>query len=499
MDREKEFMPWLLFGTCDEEQQQFQSQKEADGWEIGEKCFISELADIYASTITMGNNSFICANALIRGAKLEMGTHCSINSYAYLQGKITLGNHVRIAPKASIIAENHGYSDLRLPISKQPCTSKGITIGNNVWIGANAVIVDGVHIGNNSIIAAGSIVTKDVMPYQVVGGNPAKPIKDRIRSTLSAPLASFCTSVKTQLKTLIASYQQNGEFTDPNCVPGQSPKRALCDAIEILTMFNETPDNKRDLITKIQNWQTDNIDYEVLSVGYALENLGASIAKPYSSSTQLQGEKLIQWLENLSWDTNVWGAGNDIDCLGTSFYQNQKHFGIKADLNTLFEWLDTHVNAQNGVWGNPASRLHIVNGFYRLTRGSYAQLHHPLPLPERALDTILEHAKDENYFGGANGNACNVLDIIHPLWLCKGQTDYRYDEGQEWAVGWVYKILDHWVENKGFSFELHQTEKPSLMGTEMWLSILYLLCDYLNISDLLTYEPKGVHRLYTEL
>ena len=202
-----------------------------------------------------------------------------------------------------------------------------------------------------------------------------------------------------------------------------------------------------------------------------MENLGASIAKPYSSSTQLQGEKLIQWLENLSWDTNVWGAGNDIDCLGTSFYQNQKHFGIKADLNTLFEWLDTHVNAQNGVWGNPASRLHIVNGFYRLTRGSYAQLHHPLPLPEKALDTILEHAKDENYFGGANGNACNVLDIIHPLWL----------------------------ENKGFSFELHQTEKPSLMGTEMWLSILYLLCDYLNISDLLTYEPKGVHRLYTEL
>lgn len=500
MNREKDFMPWLHSLTpLDEEQETLQTQKREEGWEIGKDCFISALADIYSSVVSIGDRSFIAAKALIRGAEIQMGTDCSVNSHAYLQGKITMGHHVRIAPKASIIAENHGYSDIRIPIAAQPCTSKGITIGNDVWIGANTVIVDGIHIGSHSIIAAGSIVTKDVPSYQIVGGNPAKCIKNRIRFALADSLKAFCQKAEDQLPALIASYECDGEFSDPNCVPGQSPKRALCDAIEILSMFGKEPTDKSAVIKKLQMWQTDNIDYEVLSVGYALENLGSSIPKPYSSSETLRGKNLTKWLEELSWDDNVWGAGDHIDCLGTSFYQNLKHFGIQPDRATLFDWLDKHVNPQTGVWGTATSQLQIVNGFYRLTRGTYAQLHHPLPMPEKALDTILAHAENAQYFGGENGNACNVLDIIHPLWLCKKQTDYHYEEGQEWAVSWIYKILEHWVDQKGFSFEICKTETPSLMGTEMWLSILYLLCDYLGIADLLSYEPKGVHRLYTEL
>ncbi len=74
---------------------------------------------------------------------------------------------------------NHGTAISDVPMYYQPYTSKGISIGDDVWIGANSVIVDGVSVGSGSIIAAGSIVIKDVEPLSLVAGNPAKFIKHR--------------------------------------------------------------------------------------------------------------------------------------------------------------------------------------------------------------------------------------------------------------------------------------------------------------------------------
>ena len=73
----------------------------------------------------------------------------------------------------------HVFDDLEQPISKQGLTKKGIKIHNDVWIAANCVILDGVEIGEGSIIAAGSVVAKNVPPYSVVAGIPAKVIKNR--------------------------------------------------------------------------------------------------------------------------------------------------------------------------------------------------------------------------------------------------------------------------------------------------------------------------------
>ena len=72
---------------------------------------------------------------------------------------------------------NHSYEDLTKPMSHQKQTTSMIKVEDEVWIGANAVIVAGVTVGKHSVIAAGSIVTKDVPPFSIVAGNPAKVLK----------------------------------------------------------------------------------------------------------------------------------------------------------------------------------------------------------------------------------------------------------------------------------------------------------------------------------
>ena len=91
---------------------------------------------------------------------------------------------------------------------------------------------------------------------------------------------------------------------------------------------------------------------------------------------------------------------------------------------SLFGWLLTRADPWTGMWGSPsaeAGRLQVVNGYYRLTRGSFAQFGLPVPHPERVVDAVLDHGRDPRHFGTDRENACNVLDVAHPLWLCTRQ------------------------------------------------------------------------------
>ena len=147
-----------------------------------------------------------------------------------------------------------------------------------------------------------------------------------------------------------------------------------------------------------------------------------------------------------------------------------------------------------GPWSAESRWQQPVNGFYRLTRGAYAQYGLPLPHPEKAIDTILTHTTDRAFFNGKTDDACHVLDVVHPLWLCRKQTAHRRLEIEAWVSKRLPKVLAHWQSKRGFDFVVARHD-PSMQGTEMWLSIIYLMADILGVSDALGYRPRGVHRI----
>ncbi len=112
-------------------------------------------------------------------SKITIGDSSSIGDNSYISGEVKIGDNVMIAPCCVFIANNHNYSRIDIPIKKQGSYESKISIGNDVWIGFGSKILCGVTIGNGAIIAAGAVCTKDVAPYEVVGGVPAHHIKYR--------------------------------------------------------------------------------------------------------------------------------------------------------------------------------------------------------------------------------------------------------------------------------------------------------------------------------
>lgn len=108
---------------------------------------------------------------------VHIGQHCTIGLSNVLIGPVTIGDHVILAQHIVASGLNHEYTDISLPISKQPVTTAPIIIEDECWIGANSVLTAGITIGKHSVVAGGSVVTKNVPPYSVVGGNPARILK----------------------------------------------------------------------------------------------------------------------------------------------------------------------------------------------------------------------------------------------------------------------------------------------------------------------------------
>jgi len=106
-----------------------------------------------------------------------IGDRTRIGMSNVLIGPVTIGNDVMFAQNIVLSGLNHGYQDVTIVPHKQPVTKSVIVIEDEVWIGANSVIVAGVTIGKHAVVAAGSVVTKNVPAYSVVGGNPAKIIR----------------------------------------------------------------------------------------------------------------------------------------------------------------------------------------------------------------------------------------------------------------------------------------------------------------------------------
>lgn len=108
---------------------------------------------------------------------VHIGNKSRIGLRNTIIGPVTIGNQVILAQNVVISGLNHNYVDINQPISKQGVNTSPIIIEDECWIGANSTITAGVHIGKHSIIAGGSVVTKSVPPYTIVGGNPARILK----------------------------------------------------------------------------------------------------------------------------------------------------------------------------------------------------------------------------------------------------------------------------------------------------------------------------------
>ena len=116
---------------------------------------------------------------LSKGEHIKIGSGCHINEYVFIQGAC-IGNNVMIAPNVAILSTSHNHQSTLIPIINQGETKPNPpVIEDDVWLGRNVIIMPGVVIGSGSIIAAGAVVTKDVKPFSVVGGVPAKLIKTR--------------------------------------------------------------------------------------------------------------------------------------------------------------------------------------------------------------------------------------------------------------------------------------------------------------------------------
>ncbi|MFW6358473.1 MAG: acyltransferase [Chroococcales cyanobacterium] len=117
-----------------------------------------------------------------QGGHTEIGEQTYIGPYTCLSGygNIQIGKNCLIASHSSLYAHNYNFADATRPIKEQGFTYKGIVIEDDCWLGSGVRVLDGVTIGQGSVIGAGAVVTKDIPPYSVAVGVPAKVISQRL-------------------------------------------------------------------------------------------------------------------------------------------------------------------------------------------------------------------------------------------------------------------------------------------------------------------------------
>lgn len=151
---------------------------------IGDDTFMSDVnVNVFAERgrkIVFHNNCRIAANVYLHGP-IEVGENVSINQHCHMEGPIWIGKDSRIGPSTSIFAFDHNFDESETLIRSQKVKSEGVHIGEDVWIGANVSIVDGVTIGAHSVVGIASVVTKNIPEYEVWAGNPCKKIGERKR------------------------------------------------------------------------------------------------------------------------------------------------------------------------------------------------------------------------------------------------------------------------------------------------------------------------------
>ncbi len=164
-----------------------------DNVAIGKDCYMNCLS---VEGVRLGHNVRLKQNVWLQVSShlTEKGKGISIGENGYIGpfcilgggGGITLGRNVTLGASVDLLAENHRFGSTDAPINQQGVIRKGIVIEDDCWIGNKAVVLDGVTIGRGSVIGAASVVTRDVPPWSVAAGNPARLLRSRLREKQGA-------------------------------------------------------------------------------------------------------------------------------------------------------------------------------------------------------------------------------------------------------------------------------------------------------------------------
>jgi len=518
--------PWRYAREADEAaraaQCELQAALVAGGCvELGEHCYVSPLAGLDPERFRLGPHCLVAAWAVLEG-ELTAGSHCSFNAHAVVRGRVTFGNFVRIASHACVIGFEHVTDDVERPIATQGIRRRGIAIGDDVWIGAGAQVLDGVRIGAHAVVGAGAVVTRDVPAYAVVVGNPAQVLRDRRRPRPAPPralLGAAAARIGEELPPLVARHRID-DLHYADVAGGASSLRALCDAIELAALSGTAPAPRDTLIAALHARQDPTTGlpldaaqmpaaaapplgdfqtaYQLLAVGYALECLGARYLRPIASVAALSPAALVAWLDALPLREQPWNAGALIDALASALWFNRAHVqaGDESAYVALFEWLARQLFPHTGLWAGGQRQhgwLQPVNGWYRIVRGTYAQYGVQVPQPAATIDTVLAHCRFYEDFAARGVTACNVLDALYALWICGRASAHRRDDARAFAARQVALIVARWQPGGGFAFAPGQP--PGLHGTEMWLAALATAAALLELEECWPLAPRGIHRL----
>lgn len=160
--------------------------------QMGPRCFIDDYVTIYAPQGARGGVYLDRNVHIYRWSIVELGKgegNLRIGSNTYIQsgcildafvGNIVIGANCMIADHCAFTPYQHGFADTRRPLREQPLTSRGdIVIEDDVWLGLNVCVMDGVTIGTGAVVGAGAVVTEDIPSYAIAGGVPARVIRFR--------------------------------------------------------------------------------------------------------------------------------------------------------------------------------------------------------------------------------------------------------------------------------------------------------------------------------
>jgi serine acetyltransferase len=138
----------------------------------------------YPANISLGDRVLIKEGAKLcptnEKARISIGKNTTIGYHTmiFASCRVSIGDNCLIAPFCYVVDANHGIQK-NILINEQPLTARSIEIGDDVWLGVKSIVLGGVKIGDGAVVAAGALVNKDVEPYHIVGGIPAKVIGKR--------------------------------------------------------------------------------------------------------------------------------------------------------------------------------------------------------------------------------------------------------------------------------------------------------------------------------